>query len=342
MASYSRTARASRHRASTSAARREAEERGKHIESCPRISPPGAGRRSGLAVHSSVAAFEAHRSGVASGPAESGDGKRDRRKLRRPAGVTVAGAEPIAAPGVGRRPSADWSIEEDTRPGCWSGKEAAAVIGGCGPADPNRYSGSAVAGALGAASVGGRPARHRSNWSRLHLLLLHPGRGEPPPQRLVERRRLWGGGWGGGGFGGGYPGGAAVGDYRAGGGHFSGGGASGAGDGHSPLLRHLASSSWLVRRRFPATTLAAIEAAIAAGEQRHERRSGSPWKERCTQRASCAASRRATARRRGQRAARWDHAQRGRLDLSAARGPRTSRSSPTAVSRGEARPRSGR
>jgi len=36
------------------------------------------------------------------------------------------------------------------------------------------------------------------------------------------------------------------------------------------LLRHLATSSWLVRRRFPASALAAIEAAIAAAEQRHE------------------------------------------------------------------------
>lgn len=36
------------------------------------------------------------------------------------------------------------------------------------------------------------------------------------------------------------------------------------------LLRHLATSSRLVRRRFPASALAAIEAAITAGEQRHE------------------------------------------------------------------------
>jgi uncharacterized membrane protein len=36
------------------------------------------------------------------------------------------------------------------------------------------------------------------------------------------------------------------------------------------LLRHLATSRHLVRRRFPASALAAIEAAIAAGEQRHE------------------------------------------------------------------------
>jgi len=35
------------------------------------------------------------------------------------------------------------------------------------------------------------------------------------------------------------------------------------------LVRHLATSHWLVRRRFPASALAAIEAAIAAGEQRH-------------------------------------------------------------------------
>jgi uncharacterized membrane protein len=36
------------------------------------------------------------------------------------------------------------------------------------------------------------------------------------------------------------------------------------------LLRHLATSHWLVRRRFPASSLAAIESAIAAAEQRHE------------------------------------------------------------------------
>ena len=35
------------------------------------------------------------------------------------------------------------------------------------------------------------------------------------------------------------------------------------------LLRHLATSRWLVRRRFPASSLAAIEAAIAASERRH-------------------------------------------------------------------------
>ncbi len=36
------------------------------------------------------------------------------------------------------------------------------------------------------------------------------------------------------------------------------------------LLRHLATGSRLVRRRFPDAALNAIEAAIAAGEQRHE------------------------------------------------------------------------
>ena len=36
------------------------------------------------------------------------------------------------------------------------------------------------------------------------------------------------------------------------------------------LLRHLATSRHLVRLRFPASALAAIEAAVAAGEQRHE------------------------------------------------------------------------
>jgi uncharacterized membrane protein len=36
------------------------------------------------------------------------------------------------------------------------------------------------------------------------------------------------------------------------------------------LLRHLATSSRLVHRRFPAPALAAIEAAIAEGERRHE------------------------------------------------------------------------
>ena len=36
------------------------------------------------------------------------------------------------------------------------------------------------------------------------------------------------------------------------------------------LLRHVATSSWLVSQRFPASALAAIEAAIAAGEERHE------------------------------------------------------------------------
>ena len=36
------------------------------------------------------------------------------------------------------------------------------------------------------------------------------------------------------------------------------------------FVRHLATSSWLVRRRFPETAMRAIEAAIAAGEQRHE------------------------------------------------------------------------
>jgi uncharacterized membrane protein len=36
------------------------------------------------------------------------------------------------------------------------------------------------------------------------------------------------------------------------------------------LLRHLATGTRLVRRRFPAATLTTIEAAIAAGEQRHE------------------------------------------------------------------------
>jgi uncharacterized membrane protein len=35
------------------------------------------------------------------------------------------------------------------------------------------------------------------------------------------------------------------------------------------LLRHLATSHWLVRRRFPASALDAIEAAIAAGEEHH-------------------------------------------------------------------------
>jgi uncharacterized membrane protein len=36
------------------------------------------------------------------------------------------------------------------------------------------------------------------------------------------------------------------------------------------LVLHLATPSWLVRRHFPASALAAIEAAIAAGEQHHE------------------------------------------------------------------------
>jgi uncharacterized membrane protein len=36
------------------------------------------------------------------------------------------------------------------------------------------------------------------------------------------------------------------------------------------LVRHLATGSRAVRRRFPASALAAIEAAIAAGEARHE------------------------------------------------------------------------
>ena len=36
------------------------------------------------------------------------------------------------------------------------------------------------------------------------------------------------------------------------------------------LVLHLGTPSWLVRRRFPASALAAIEAAIAAGEERHE------------------------------------------------------------------------
>ena len=36
------------------------------------------------------------------------------------------------------------------------------------------------------------------------------------------------------------------------------------------LLRHLAAGSGLVSRRFPASSLAAIEAAIAEGERRHE------------------------------------------------------------------------
>jgi uncharacterized membrane protein len=38
----------------------------------------------------------------------------------------------------------------------------------------------------------------------------------------------------------------------------------------SRLVLHLATPSWLVRRHFPGSALAAIEAAIAAGEQRHE------------------------------------------------------------------------
>jgi uncharacterized membrane protein len=36
------------------------------------------------------------------------------------------------------------------------------------------------------------------------------------------------------------------------------------------LLRHLATSRWLVHRRFPRSSLASIETAIAAAEQRHE------------------------------------------------------------------------
>jgi len=36
------------------------------------------------------------------------------------------------------------------------------------------------------------------------------------------------------------------------------------------LLRHLATPSRIVRRRFPTSALNAIEAAIAAAEQRHE------------------------------------------------------------------------
>jgi len=36
------------------------------------------------------------------------------------------------------------------------------------------------------------------------------------------------------------------------------------------LLRHLATSSRIVRRRFPDAAMRAIESAIAAGEQRHE------------------------------------------------------------------------
>jgi uncharacterized membrane protein len=36
------------------------------------------------------------------------------------------------------------------------------------------------------------------------------------------------------------------------------------------LVRHLATSTRLVRRRFPESAMRAIEAAIAAGEQRHE------------------------------------------------------------------------